>query len=162
MIMDADVLIDFLKVDRSVLNLIVQYVGPIHVVSPVAGEIGEVDDEEELVELGLLIIEPEVEDGFEAMDWPPGPTSFQDRLCLLTARRHGYTCVTNDKRLRKLCARENVPVLWSLELMLELHGAGGISTEDALDIATGIHEVNSRHITLDILDRFRVRLRGKG
>ena len=101
MIMDACVLIDFIKVEPTVLQLIVKHVGPVHVASPVVDEINEIDNEEQLVELGLIIVEPELEDAFTAAGGI-GPTSFQDRLCLLTAKRHGFTCVTNDKNLRKL------------------------------------------------------------
>ncbi len=96
MIMDACVLIDFINADRAILQLVVKYVGPLHVASPVVDEVNQIDDENELVELGLIIIEPEIEDAFAAAT-QPGPTSFQDRLCLLAAKRHGFTCVTNDK-----------------------------------------------------------------
>jgi len=38
MIMDACVLIDFIKTDRTVLELIVKHVGPVHVISPIVEE----------------------------------------------------------------------------------------------------------------------------
>ncbi len=66
MIMDACVLIDFIKSDRSVLELIVKYVGPLHVVSLLVDEIKEIDGEEELAALGLIIVEPEIEDAYTA------------------------------------------------------------------------------------------------
>ena len=153
MLMDACVLIDFIKADRSILELIVKYVGPLHVISPVVDEVNEIDDEGELVELGLSIVEPEIEDAYAAAS-QIGPTSFQDRLCLLTAKRYGFTCVTNDKNLRKLCEEENVPLSWGLQLLADLHQVGGILPDDALDIAQRIHKANPRHITLQILRRF--------
>jgi predicted nucleic acid-binding protein len=152
MIMDACVLIDFIKADRSVLELVVKYVGPLHVASHVIAEVNEIEDENELVDLGLIIVEPEIEDAFAAATGA-GPTSFQDRLCLLTARRYGLTCVTNDKNLRKLCEQEKLPRLWGLELLVELHRCGGIPAEDALDIARKIHVANPKHISERLLKR---------
>jgi hypothetical protein len=98
MILDACALIDFIKVDRAILELVVKYVGALHVVSPVVDEINEIKDENELVELGVVIIEPEIEDAFAAVS-QSGPASFQDNLCLLVAKRYSLTCVTNDKSL---------------------------------------------------------------
>lgn len=153
MLMDACVLIDFIKADRSVLELIVKYVGSLCVISPVVAEVNEINDEGELIELGLTIVEPEIEDAYTAAS-QTGPISFQDRLCLLTAKRLGFTCVTNDKNLRKLCEKENVPLSWGLQLLADLHRLGGIPTDDALDIARRIHKANPRHITSQIIKGF--------
>jgi hypothetical protein len=68
MIMDACVLIDFIKAERTVLELVVKHVGPLHLTSLVVDEVNEIDDENELVELGLVIVEPDIEDGC----LPPG------------------------------------------------------------------------------------------
>jgi predicted nucleic acid-binding protein len=152
-LVDACVLIDFIKVDRSIFDLIIKYVGPVFVVSPVVDEVNEIENEEELVELGLIIIEPEIEDAFTAAS-VSGPTSFQDRLCLNTAKRYGFTCVTNDINLRKLCEKENIPILWSLEFLSQLHKAGGISAQKAIKIAQKIHKINPKHITVKIVERF--------
>ena len=57
MIMDACVLIDFIKTDRTILELIVKHVGPVYVISPIIEEIDDIDDESELQELGLVIEE---------------------------------------------------------------------------------------------------------
>lgn len=153
MIMDACVLIDYLKTERYVLELFAQYIGPVHVVSPVIEEVREIESAEELIELGLVIIEPELEDAFAAGS-QIGPTSFQDKLCLLTAKRQGFTCVTNDKNLRKLCDQENVPYLWGLQLLVELHLSGGIPPDAAIAIAQQIHKTNPKHITAQIIERF--------
>ena len=154
MIMDACVLIDFIKTDRTVLELIVKHVGPVHVISPIVEEVDEIDDENELLELGLMIMEPEIEDAYTAANHL-GPISFQDRLCLLTAGRHGFACVTNDKSLRKLCRQEGIPLLWGLEILAELHKAGGISGKEAERIAQAIRESNPKHITAKIISRFK-------
>jgi len=153
MIMDACVLIDFIKAERTILELVVKHIGPLHIPSPVVEEINEIDDESELVELGLIILEPEIEDAFAAAT-PSGPISFQDRLCLLAAKRHGFTCVTNDKNLRNLCRQEDVPLFWGLELIAKLHKVGGITSKEAEIIAKAIRKSNPKHITDKIVSLF--------
>ncbi len=157
MIMDACVLIGFLNADRTVLHLISRYVGPVYVVSPVVEELRDINDPGELIELGLSVIEPEIEDAYIAAGNITS-ISFQDRLCLLTAQRHGLTCVTNDTSLRRHCKAEGVPLLWGLELLLALNTAGGISQNIAEQIAQSIHETNPRHITRTILKQFKEKL----
>lgn len=61
-------LIDFLKVDRNILELLVKYVFPIHVIVPVIDEVNEIDSENELMDLGINIIEPEIEDAYLAAE----------------------------------------------------------------------------------------------
>lgn len=153
MIMDACVLIDFLKTNRSILELIVKSIGPVHVTSPVVDEVKDINDAKELTDLGLIIIEPETEDAFEAAE-RIGSTSFQDNLCLLTARRFGFTCVTNDKNLRTLCTQEKIPLMWGLELLAILHKRKGVSHRLAESVAREIHTSNPKHITQKILSDF--------
>jgi predicted nucleic acid-binding protein len=158
LLMDACVLIDYLKTERSVLELFAKHIGSLHVVSSVAEEVREVERLDELAEIGLIIVEPELEDAFAAAV-QIGPTSFQDKLCLFTARRYGFTCVTNDKNLRKLCLQEKVPLIWGLELLVTLHKAGGIPVSDAEAIAEKIHESNPKHINRKIITRFKTLIR---
>lgn len=158
MIMDACVLIDYIKTDRAVLELVVKHVGSLYVTSSVVDEINEVDDEDELVSLGLVVIEPELEDAYVA-GARSGPLSFEDWLCLLTAKRHGFTCVTNDKSLRKLCMKEGVSLLWGLELLAELHKVGGIPGKEAESTAQAIQLSNPKHITNEIVARFKDTIR---
>ena len=119
MIIDACVLIDFIRTDKSVLTLVANTIGRIHVPSPIVDEVMDLESEDELLELGLTIIEPELEDAFLAASTVDA-ISFQDKICLLTAKRHGFSCVTNDKNLRKCCEKEGVPIVWGLELLAKL------------------------------------------
>jgi len=153
MIMDACVLIDFIKAERAILELVVKHIGPLYVTSPVVDEINEIDGENELTELGLVIVEPEIEDAYAAID-RSGPLSFEDWLCLFTAKRYGFVCVTNDKNLRKFCEQDGIPLLWGLELIAELHKVGGISAEEAEAVAQSIRQSNPKHITAKIVSRF--------
>jgi predicted nucleic acid-binding protein len=153
MIMDACVLIDFLKTDASVLRLIAKHVGPVYVLNDVVQEVNQIETEEELTDLGLSVVEPTIDDAYAAAS-AQGPTSFQDRLCMLTAKRHGLLCITNDTNLRKLCKREGVPLLWGLEVLAKVHREGGIPSTDALAIAQAIRKSNPKHITPTIIASF--------
>lgn len=53
---------------------------------------------------------------------------------------------------------DSVPVLWGLELMIELVAEGLLPREAALEVAWSIQRVNPRHITPEILQRFAARL----
>ncbi len=87
-----------------------------------------------------------------------GSTSFQDNICLLTAKRHGMTCITNDKSLRKACSEHDVLIMWGLELLLGLVRSGGLDHKSALDIARQIHADNPRHISPKVIADFRKKL----
>lgn len=154
LLMDACVLIDFIKADSSIFKLFVKYVGEIHVVSPVVEEVKDIESTQALEKLGLIIIEPKLDDVFTAAN-QSGSISFQDRLCLLTAKREGFICVTNDKRLRKQCEKDNVQILWGLQLLVGLHEKGGITSADAVELAEQIHKNNPKHISLKLLERFK-------
>jgi len=153
LLMDACVLIDFVRGGRYVLELAAKYIGPVHVIKPIVDEVREIENEDELVELGVMVIDPELIDAFAASS-VAGPTSFQDRLCVLTAKRLSCTCVTNDKQLRKYCAKEGVAIWWGLQVLLELHKCGGIPVADAIEVARRISDSNPRHVNAQIVEKF--------
>ncbi|HCA41422.1 MAG TPA: hypothetical protein DEP01_08040 [Aminobacterium sp.] len=153
LILDACVLIDFLKVEPSLLVDISQCIGSLHVVSFVLDEVPLIASDEEAARLGLKVINPEVDDIYGALD-KSGRTSFQDELCCLTAKRQGFVCVTNDKALRRRCKEEGVSVLRGLRLLIELYRAGGIGKRKVLQIAENIKENNPYHITREIMKDF--------
>lgn len=152
LLLDACVLIDFIKSDPLALALIAKHVGPVHVIQPTIAEVRQVD-EDELAELGVIIVEPMLED-FYAAAKVTGSTSIPDRLCVLSAKRLGCTCVTNDRAFRRYCDQEKVPKCWGLQLLSELHKNGGIPAADAIDIARRIHENNPRHVGKPIFEKF--------
>jgi len=152
MIIDACVLIDFIKADRTVLELVVNHVGPLHVLSPIIAEVKEID-ENELADLGLTVIEWDIEDASNAGERSRA-LSFNDWLCLLTAKRHSFTCVTNDISLRKECNAQDVSLMWGFNLLAELHNIGGIFAKEAEKIAQEIRKSNPKHITEKIISDF--------
>lgn len=150
-------MIDFINTDREVLKLLSDHFANLYVPSSVVEEVDGIVGEKELSKTGLKLIEPEIEDAYAARS-NSGPLSFQDWLCLLTAKRHGFTCVTNDKKLRQICEKEGVKTLWGLELLIMLHQGGGITAERAMMTALEIRKSNPKHITSVILDRFKNRI----
>jgi hypothetical protein len=149
LILDANVLIDFLKCDRTIIKLICSYVGQVYLATPVFDEIKDLS-ENDCIELGLKLLEPELEHLLLASE-PNGPLSFQDNICLLIAKEHGLTCVTNDKPLRQRCEIEGVSLIWGIELICILVESGGITPENAKDIILRIHEDNPKYITKTII-----------
>jgi len=89
-----------MSTDPAWLGLVVKHVGPLHMACPFADEVHEIEKENEQVELGLIIVEPEIEDAFAAVT-PSGPTSFRDRPCLLSAIRNDFI-EARESRGRKL------------------------------------------------------------
>lgn len=160
LLLDACVLIDFLEADQTVFRSISQHVAPLHVISPVVEEIRSCRSTNELEQLGVIVIEPEIEDAYTAAR-APGAISFPDLLCCLTAKRLGMVCVTNDKCLRRFCRQHAVSVVWGLELLAQLNRTKGITQERAINLAERIHFSNPRHITTVILAQFKATVRSQ-
>jgi len=158
MIMDACVLIDYMNGEPDLFKLISSHIGPIYVATPILEEVDSINSIEELEDLGLVPIEPEIDDVFSAEDMD-GQTSFQDNICFLTAIRQSFTCVSNDTNLRRQCTNADVPIFWGLELILDLTKAGGILKKEASRIARDIQKSNPRHITAKILSDFEAKLK---
>lgn len=157
LILDACVLIDYVDADPSVIGTVSMHVAPTAVVRPVFDEVDQLD-EALAVELGLSILDVDFELAAEAAR-ATSPLSFQDRLCLLVAKREGWTCVTNDGALRRACIADDVSVLWGLEIMAEAVTVGGMSPEEAIVVAETMHRQNPRYVTTTIVESFRRRVR---
>ena len=78
------------------------------------------------------------------------------------AKQGGWTCVTNDGKLRRECAAEKVPVLWGLEPMIDLVGAGHLTVAEAKKVALAIQVENPLYITAAVITRFVQRIEGAG
>lgn len=160
LILDANVLIDYCATDRSILTLISRHVGQIHVPVELLEEVKALD-ESECDRLGLHVFEPELEQLVAAGRRRPG-LSYYDHLCLLVAKLGGWTCVTNDGKLRRECAAEKVPVLWGLEPMIDLVGAGVLPVAEAKKVALAIQVENPLYITATVIKKFVQRIEAAG
>jgi predicted nucleic acid-binding protein len=156
LVLDANVLIDYCGADRNVLTLASRHVGPIHVPSVLLDEVDGLD-ESECERLGLRVVEPEGALLVAAGRRRPG-LSYYDHVCLLAAKAAGWTCVTNDGRLRRECTADKVPVLWGLELMVPLVAGRHLTVSAAMVVAGAIHEANPFYITKEIVRRFEMRI----
>ena len=149
LILDANILIDFFKYDWALLKLISAHVGQIHLATPVLSEVDQID-ESDCERFGIKLIEPALEHVISASQ-AKGALSFQDNLCLILAKKHGLTCVSNDKPLRSKCQDEKVPVIWGIELICILVEKDGLPVEQAKNIIKGIQESNPKYITDSIV-----------
>lgn len=156
LILDANVLIDFIKSDGTIIKLICKYVGDIYLATPIVDEVNEVDMKE-CTELGIKLVEPDLSEAMLAMQ-NVGALSFQDNLCLILAKNNDWTCVTNDKPLRQKCEDEGVPLIWGIELVCILVEAGGLPAEDARLLILEIQKNNPKYITQTIVNKAFERL----
>lgn len=150
LILDANVLIDFCVTDISLLGLICNYVGQIYLPTPILNEVGEIT-EDYCIELGIKLVEPEIDQVVLAAENELSPLSFEDKLCLIMAKENGWICVTNDKPLRQKCEAEGVPLIWGIELICILVESGGLPASKARDVILEIHTSNPKYITAAII-----------
>ncbi len=156
LILDANTLIDFCKCDRTIIKLICTHVGQIYLATPVLSEIKEID-ESVCIELGIKLVEPELEQVMLAVE-KKRSLSFQDNMCLILAREYGWTCVTNDKPLRRQCGLEGVPLIWGIQLICILVESGGLPVKHAREIILEIQKNNPKYITDSIVKKAFIRL----
>lgn len=156
LLVDANVLVDYQSADLTILALVSRHVGTVHIVSTVLAEVKGLD-ESICQQLGLIVVEPSIEQANEAAP-PNGRLSLADRLCCVVSRDNHWTCVSNDKALRRECASAGVPVIWSLELLLELVKSGHLPSEDAWQAAVRMQRVNPMFLGQSILTAFREKL----
>ncbi len=157
LLLDANVVIDYAITELAVLGLAARHIGRVYVVRSVLDEVEQIR-ERDFKRLGIEVVEPSLEQLVAAGEAERGRLSFTDRLSLIVAHDSGWTCVTNDRALRKACREQRVPVWWGLQLMLTLVRAGELAPKAALAVARAIHEDNTRHLTAEILDRFALEI----
>jgi rRNA-processing protein FCF1 len=153
LVLDACVLIDYSSTDKSILALISQHVGQVHVPRQLLEEVKSLN-KRECDRLGLHVFEPELELLVNAAGRHRSGLSFEDRICLLVAKQSGWTCVTSDKKLRRECVAEKVPVLWGLEPMIALVRSGHLAVAEANKAALAIQTGNPLFITDAVIKEF--------
>lgn len=153
LIIDANVLIDYANTDLSVLKLVANHLGPLHVPSVVLDEVEQLS-EEDCESIGLIVLEEPVEI-LLAAGAKRGALSFEDHVCLLLAKENNWVCVSNDKPLHRACGEEEVSVMWGFRLMIELVSQGCLDKDTAMEIAQAIQVSNPKHITPEIIKEFR-------
>ena len=150
-ICDANILIDYSKSDISVISKIAEYYGKVCVPDIILQEVRVISDED-AKKLGITIVETP----FELEEVPS--LSFQDRTCLYYVKKYKWTCLTNDKALRKHCQFAGGTVVWGLEILLKLVDAHLLTITQAEKIAKKINQVNpeiNETILQDFFDKLR-------
>jgi predicted nucleic acid-binding protein len=153
---DADVLIDYRESELGILELVVEHVGRVAVLAPVLGEVRGVTAAQ-CARLSIEVVEVETEQMMLAAE-VESSVSFNDRLCLVTCREEGWTCVTNDGALRRLCERHGVETRFGLGLMVDLVAVGALTQRRAVAVAHQIQASNPLHINERVLARFMAAL----
>lgn len=153
---DADVLIDYVAGGLFVLELTAQHIGPLYVLSQVLDTVHGLS-ERDCRRLGIEVVEADTASLIEA-GAKSGALSFEDWLCFITCRNHGWTCLTNDGALLRECGSSQVPVRRGFGLMVELVRSGVLARGHALRVAQAIHEANPHHISDRVLELFRATL----
>lgn len=156
LILDANTLIDFCQSDKTIIKLICAHVGQIYLAMPVLSEIKAIN-KDECISLGIKLVEPELGQVMLAAK-EKGSLSFQDNICLILAKDHGWTCVTNDKPLRRECRLAGIPLLWGIQLICILAESGGLPVKYAGDIILEIQKNNPKYITNNIVQKAFKRL----
>ena len=149
---DADVLIDYRESEIKILELVVQHIGRVVVLAPVLDEVQGVTPAQ-CAQLGIEVVEVETEQLVRASE-VESRVSFNDRLCLVACREEGWTCVTNDGALRRLCESHGVATRFGLGLMVDLVAAGALTRRRAMAVARQIQASNPLHINERVLARF--------
>jgi len=157
LVLDANVLIDYRDADLGILSLVATHVAPVCVPGPILTEVPGLD-EATCRDLGIEPYEPTLAELVEA-GRRIGSLSFADRLVWLVARNRAWTCVTNEKPLRRLCDTQGINTLWALNLMLPLVECGELEVTRAVEVAGDIHRNNPHYITAAIVARFGERCR---
>jgi len=158
--MDASVLIDLCAADRTLIALISERIGQIHVPLPLLREEVQQITETDCAGLGIVAVEPSLEIVIDATS-RRGGLSFHDRVCLLLAQERGWTCVTNDAALRRACGEAGVSVVWGLEVIALLVEDGALPADDAAAVGQAIRAANP-YITEQVLSRFLNRIAKPG
>ena len=109
---DACILIDYCLTNKKILRLVSRHIWKIYVLRPVFLEVKELDEDTADI-LEIRIIDPDISQ-LQQAGKRGGSLSRSDRFCFLAAKDNGWNCWTNDKGLRKLCEKEEVPVYWGL------------------------------------------------
>lgn len=153
---DADVLIDYRESELDILKLVVQHIGRIVVLASVLDEVRGVTPTQ-CRQLDIEVVEVTTEQLVQASEGESG-VSFNDHLCLIACRDEGWTCVTNDGALRRLCEHHGVATRFGLSLMIDLVAVGVLTRRRALAIARQIQTSNPLYINERVIARFMTAL----
>ena len=153
LLVDADVFIDYRDSDLEVLKLIGQHVGRVAVLAAVLDAVHGVT-RADCARLSVSVVEVATSRLLRAGSVDTD-VSFNDRLCFVTCREEGWTCVTNDPALHRLCERRGVRARFGLRLLVDVVAAGAVTPQRATAIAQKMQESNPLHVNERVIARFK-------
>ena len=153
---DANILIDYASCGMEVLALVSEHLAPVVVPDVILQEVRRLT-QEQIEEAGMTVVETPL-DLLSPDPLVSKRLSTQDRVCLEMASTNGWTCATNDRVLRNACQVRGVPLVWGLELMVELVDRRVLPEKKARNVGKKMHQVNPRSITEQVLTDFLARI----
>ena len=155
---DANILIDLanagaLGLVRDVIN---HDIASVYLPRIVYDEISSVITENQIADLGIIILPVEIELNFRVVQYPDRRLSAADKSLLLMAKDAGYTVWTNDGHLRKKCKDEGISAMWCFEVLRLLVDNDYLAAAELLAIAARVEETNP--YLRGIADRLRSQL----
>lgn len=150
---DANILIDYFDNDKNILKLATQHCFEIYVPTPIFAEVKQMTLKD-MDDLGLQLIEPGLEQLFEAIEISQriGPSE-NDCICLIIARDMNWYCATNEKALYNKCSSEGIQAIRGLKIMIELVEKQILTKENSIKTAVKIKDSNPR-ITDKVIEQF--------
>ena len=137
---DANLLIDFSRVDKSIIGKICA-IFMVYVPDIILSEVDQLS-QLEAEKLGIRVIKTPIEILVDAAESLSG-CSYQDTVCFLMAKKFGWGCATNDKKLRKECIKAGIEVIRGFKILIILAKKNIISVKKAESIAKNIFEINN-------------------
>ncbi|MGB4408053.1 MAG: hypothetical protein WBI82_14420 [Sphaerochaeta sp.] len=135
---DACVMLDYLEFAPRILSLTVKHLTQIYIPDVVLLELSKYS-QSDIESLGIQIQETPLSYYLLPL---LGPLSLQDRACLMLSQEMGWTCVTNDQKLRKACDYEQVATLGGFGLLILLVRKKIITREEGIQIIKAIGKGN--------------------
>ncbi len=145
LILDANVVISYNDAGILwVLSLVNKHIGQVYIVTAVLEEVRDLSDVD-CARRGFKVIKPTpLEMSHADKLQVPRDLSGVDRKCLAVAQERNYTCVTNEKRLRKSCEKRAVKCRGGLGLLTLLCEKHQITTNQAKEYAVKLKKTSGR------------------
>ena len=156
-IIDSSALIDYQKIDDSILQLFTQNIGPIYIAEPVFTDELNGFEMADCKRLGISVVPLNFNQFIEAAGWQ-GSISKYDACSLILARENDWTVITSDRPLIIRLRSEHIPFIWGLRPMILLVSAGCLSHERAIQTAKNMQAINPKYLTSEIINKFKIEI----
>ncbi len=151
-ITDANVLIDYLVIDKKILKLIPGLFKEATIPIDVLDEVEQVTVSQ-IKACGFTVYYPEPDTYYKAVNCDNG-LSYQDNICIIDCQKNGWGIITNDTRMRRKCEEEGLELFWGLQLIVILVEKGKLPKNEAIKASEKIEESNPR-ITKKDINKFK-------